>query len=121
MKSLVIRRILETCLNQNALEVWLISGRPPLLRFADNVRELVTGEPLTSDAIIKLIFDGIPNLKESYRRHGFCAFDFPCDWRDARIRVFVVRHGRETMATLTPLPPRAPEVQYSDDHTHRRL
>ena len=111
-----IHRILQTCLNQQGKEVWLLSGRPPLLRFHDCVRELQTGRPLSSDEIETLIFDGLaPNLKDWYRNDNFCRFDFPCGWRDARFRIFVVRHGDSTMATLTPLPPATPELEYLED------
>jgi hypothetical protein len=42
----------------------------------------------------------------------------PCRWRNnARVRVFVVRHGDSTFATLTPIAAATPEHPYRDDDT----
>lgn len=61
--SVDFRRI-ETCFVQEALEVWLIAGRPPLLRFEDNLRELRVTEPFSASEIIRLVFSvTAPNLQ----------------------------------------------------------
>ena len=76
-----IHRVLETCLARGAAEAWLIAGRPPLLRFAEYVRELATLPPLTPDDITTMVFEVLaPNLAAHYRDHGFCSFDYPCRW-----------------------------------------
>ena len=110
------RRVIETCLARGAAEAWLISGRPPMVRFAEYVRELSTLPALTSDGIARIVFgDLAPNLADWYRDHGFCSFDYPCRWRDdTRVKVFVLRHGGETFVTLTPLAPGTPELKYDD-------
>src|SRR5688572_25049591 len=114
MKSPEMSRILESCIRRQALEVWLLAGRVPLLRFADCVRELMTGKPLLSEDIIELVLDGAEKLRAFWRDHDFVRFD--CPYRDvARFRVFLVRHGESAMATLTPIPRDTPELEYSDD------
>jgi hypothetical protein len=109
--------VIETCLARDAVEAWLLSGRPPLVRFIENVRELDTVPVLTSEMITQMVFEDLaPNLADWYRDRGFCAFDYPCYWRDnRRVRVFVIRHGDSTFVTLTPLAPGTPELTYSDD------
>jgi hypothetical protein len=119
MKSPEIRRILETCLVEQGLEVWLIAGRPPLVRFPEYVREMMIGKSLSSQEITDLILERAANARAFWRDHDFYRFDWTCDWRDARFRVFLVRHGDSTMATLTPLPPGTPELQYADDDPGR--
>ena len=76
--SVDFRRIVETCFAQEALEVWLIAGRPPLLRFKENLRELKVVDSLSAGDIIRLVFNATaPNLQAWYKKHGFCAFDYP--------------------------------------------
>ncbi len=113
MTSPEIRRILETCLNHNGQEVWLLAGRPPLLRFRDSVRELVIGWTLSADDIANLILGSSASAKAFWREQDFYRFDWRCDWREARFRLFLVRHGKLTMATLTPIPLDAPELEYA--------
>lgn len=115
MRSPEIRRILETCLNQGGLEVWLLADRMPLLRFADCVREMLTNRPLSAGDVTNLVLDGAINLRAFWEREGFARFDYACDWRDARFRVFLVRHGESAMATLTPILADTPELKYSED------
>lgn len=119
MKSPEIRRILETCVAEHGLEVWLVAGRPPLLRFAECVREMRIGKSLSSQEITDLILDGSANGRAFWRDHDFYRFDWTSDWRDARFRVFLVRHGDSAMAILTPLPPGTPELEYSGDDRGR--
>jgi Tfp pilus assembly pilus retraction ATPase PilT len=110
-------RVLETVFGRGAVEAWLLNGRPPLVRFVDTVREIETVPTLTPDMITAMVFEDLaPNLSEWFRDHGYCAFDYPCSWRDgARVRVFVKRHGDSTFVTLTPLAPDTPELKYSDE------
>jgi hypothetical protein len=110
-------RVIETCFARGAAEAWLIAGRPPLLRFAEHVRQLATLPPLAPDDIAAMVFGNLaPNLAAHFQDHGFCSFDYPCRWRDnTRVRVFVVRHGDSTFATLTPIAPDTPALRYSDD------
>lgn len=119
--SVDFRRIVETCFAQEALEVWLIAGRPPLLRFKESLRELKVVDSLSAGDIIRLVFTATaPNLQAWYKKHGFCAFDYPCEWRaNARIRIFAIKHGRSATVTLTPLPEDAPGLQYRDDPSRR--
>lgn len=117
MRSPEIRRILQTCLKQQGLEVWLLAGRVPLLRFPHCVREVLTGKPLSSEGITDLVLDGASELREFWREHDFVRFDYRCDWREARFRVFLVRHGESAMATMTPIPLDTPELKYSDKLT----
>ncbi len=119
MTSTAMRRILQTCLNQQGLEVWLLTGRPPLLRIPEGVRELRTGKPLSVADIIDLVLDGATNARSYFEQSDFYRFDWQCDWRDERFRVFLVRHGDSVMATLTPLPPGTPELEYSEDEPGR--
>lgn len=120
--SVDFRRIVETCFAQEALEVWLIAGRPPLLRFKDNLRELKVVDALSAREIVRLVFSATaPNLEAWYRKHGFCAFDYPCEWRNnARIRIFAIKHGKSTTVTVTPLPDDAPGLQYRDGPSGQR-
>ena len=72
---------------------------------------------LTTEMIMAMVFDDLaPNLAQWYGEHGYCAFDYPCNWRDgARVRVFALRHGDLTFVTLTPIAPGTPELKYSDE------
>jgi hypothetical protein len=120
MRSRDVNRILETCLRRQGLEVWLLAGRVPLLRFPDCVRELMTGKPLSSEEIIDLVLDRAENLRAFWRDHDFVRFD--CSYGDgARFRVFLVRHGEAAMATITPISPDTPELKYSDDDSGRAV
>jgi Tfp pilus assembly pilus retraction ATPase PilT len=94
--------VLETCFARDAVEAWLLTGRPPLVRFIGAVRELDTVPVLTSEMITQMVFEDLaPNLADWYRNSGNCAFDYPCSWRDnRRVRLFVIRHGDSTFATL---------------------
>jgi Tfp pilus assembly pilus retraction ATPase PilT len=111
-----IDRVVETCLARGAVEIWLLAGRAPLVRFEGGVREMGI-PPLTPDQIRQMLFEELaPHLAEHYGAHGSCRFDYPCRWRkDTRVRVFVLRHGDSTFATLTPIAPGTPELTYSDD------
>jgi hypothetical protein len=112
MKSPEASRILKMCLGQRGLEVWLLAGRVPLLRFSDCVRELMTGKPLSSEDIVDLVLDHAEHLRAFWRDHDFVRFD--CLYGDeARFRVFLVRHGESAMATMTPISPDTPELTYS--------
>jgi len=111
-------RILETCLRRRGLEGWLLAGRVPLLRFSDCVRELMTGKPQLSEDIIDLVLDRAENLRALWRDHDFVRFDCPYG-DEARFRVFLVRHAESAMATITPISPDAPELEYSDDDSGR--
>ena len=121
MRSLEIRRILETCLNQGGLEVWLLAGRAPLLRFPDCVREVQTGRPLSTEDVTNLLLDGATKLRAFWETHDFARFDYKCGWHDARFRVFLVRHGESAMATLTPISADTPELEYTDDDPRRAI
>jgi hypothetical protein len=109
------RRILETCLNQHGLEVWLLAGRVPLLRFPHCVREVLTGKPLWAEDIADIVLGGADKLRAFWRAHDFVRLDYSCDWCDARFRVFLVRHGDSVMATMTPISPDTPELEYLND------
>ena len=117
VQRLATHRVIETVFHQGAIEAWLLAGRPPLIRFADSVRELQTVPALTPEMITAMVFEDLaPNLAEWYREHGYCAFDYPCSWRDGtRVRVFVKRHGDSTFVTITPLAPGTPELKYNDE------
>ena len=110
-------RVMETCLRQGAVEAWLLAGRPPLVRFVGGVREMDTVPALTPEMIAAMVFEELaPDLAGWYREHGYCAFDYPCGWRDGtRVRVVALRHGDSTFVTLTPLAPGTPELTFGQE------
>ena len=110
-----VLRIFETCVRSGAREILLLTGKPPICRFPDTIRDLAIA-PLTGEDVTFLAIESLaPNLRDAYDRAGFCRFDYVYRHHGGvRFRVFVIRHGQSDVAILTPLGPEVPDLQYAD-------
>ena len=108
-----VLRIFETCVRSGAQEILLLTGKPPICRFPDTIRDLAIA-PLTGEDVTFLAIESLaPDLRDWYDRAGFCRFDYRYrHGAGTRFRVFVIRHGESHFATLTPLAPDTLELEY---------
>ena len=104
--ALQIDRILETAVKQNALETWLVPGRPPLFRIDGQIREAMIPSLTAGDIDEFLSILGEAELKDYNARN---VADFPLTYggNHARFQVTLVKTSSELLAMLrlTERPP----------------
>jgi Tfp pilus assembly pilus retraction ATPase PilT len=72
-----VHRIMEHCLARNAQEVWLMAGRPPILREWGTLRELAV-PPLLEEEITELAIESLaPQCRETYLNAELCPLTLP--------------------------------------------
>jgi hypothetical protein len=113
-----MQRILQTCLKHEAEEVLLMTdGRRCCGLWTAFV------EPLTAQDVVSLVIDSLVPLikdrdviREWFDKEGFYRFDYPYRHRpDTRFRIFLIKHGEANLATLRPIRPDVPELEYADE------
>ena len=94
--SIQLDRVLETSVNQNATEVWMIPGKPLLFRINDYLREAMI-DPVMAEDVDRVIID---EFRAEYDAKGIA--DFPLKYGEnyAEFAVSVFKTSDGPIAVL---------------------
>jgi len=97
--ALQLDRLLETAVTQNAIETWLVPGKPPLFRIEGVFRESMI-PPLTVEDVEGLLSVKDESIRQQYDTRNIADFPLAYGHNYVRFQVTVVKTSTEPLAML---------------------